>query len=122
MDKRKFFKKSDFIIIGAVLLTGILLLIFMPRAEGSYAVVMYNGSEIERLPLNEDTVYNPPVNEAVEIEIKEGRVHFKHSDCPDKICVNTGWLSKSGQSAVCLPNRLSVIVEGGKKSSIEGEI
>lgn len=121
MEKRKFFKKSDVIIIIAVILIGILLIWLMPSAKGSYAMIIYNGREIDRLPLDIDCVYRPEVNENVEIEVKNGQVHFLHSDCPDKICVNTGWLDKSGQSAVCLPNRLSVTVSGGK-SKIEGEV
>ena len=33
-------------------------------------------------------------------------------DCRDKICVNTGKISRAGQSIVCLPARVSVAVVG----------
>ncbi|HBX24598.1 MAG TPA: NusG domain II-containing protein [Desulfotomaculum sp.] len=46
------------------------------------------------------------------IEIKNGQVRVKESNCPNKICVNTGWLSKPGQMSVCVPNGLKVIIEG----------
>ncbi len=121
MEKRKFFNKKDIVIIALIILAGIFLMYLMPGERGSRALVIYNGREIDSLPLDEDMIYRPEVNENVEIEIKDGRVRFLSSDCPDKICVNTGWLEKAGQSAVCLPNRLSVTVSGGK-DDIEGEI
>ncbi len=41
------------------------------------------------------------------IEIKGGRVHILEADCPDKVCVNTGWLT-AGIPIVCLPNKLVI--------------
>lgn len=41
------------------------------------------------------------------IEIKGGKIRVLDADCPDKICVNTGWL-RSGIPIVCLPNRLVI--------------
>ncbi|MEG1449036.1 MAG: NusG domain II-containing protein [Oscillospiraceae bacterium] len=31
-------------------------------------------------------------------------------DCPDKICVNTSWISKVTQSSACLPNKAYLTV------------
>ncbi len=30
------------------------------------------------------------------VEVEPGRIRFKQADCPDKICVNTGWLEDPG--------------------------
>ena len=38
-------------------------------------------------------------------------------DCPDKLCVKTGKISRSGQSIVCVPARISVRLTGGNHSS-----
>jgi len=46
------------------------------------------------------------------IEIKGEAVRIKEADCPRKICVDTGWLNKPGQIAVCIPNRLKIVIEG----------
>ena len=69
----------------------------------------------ERIELNS-------VNEPYEIEI-DGEIPvtisierdgacFVQSDCRDKICVKTGKLTKPGQSAVCLPAGVSIVLEG----------
>lgn len=43
---------------------------------------------------------------------EHGRICYEHSDCPDKTCVHTGWLSRPGQIAACLPNRTLVKIVG----------
>ena len=52
------------------------------------------------------------VNGAV-IELDKDGAHFVSSPCPDKICVNRGIIKRAGESAVCLPQRVSVRIEGG---------
>lgn len=78
------------------------------------AVISQNNRVIEKIDLNQ-------VSEAREIAIggqyqeivrvEKGRIRFLQADCPDKICVNTGWLSRPGDMAVCLPNRVVVKIE-----------
>lgn len=46
------------------------------------------------------------------VEVNNGKLRIKEANCPEKICVNAGWLSKPGQIAVCMPHRLKVVVEG----------
>ncbi len=48
------------------------------------------------------------------IEIKDGRIHMLEADCPDHVCIDTGWLD-NGLPIVCMPNRL-VIEAVGKGS------
>ena len=45
------------------------------------------------------------------IEIKEGRIRAKESDCPRKICVNTGWIKTPGQVIACVPNKVLVEIK-----------
>ena len=43
--------------------------------------------------------------------IKDGKADVTEADCPDKLCVKQGTVSKSGESLVCLPNRVVVAVK-----------
>lgn len=45
------------------------------------------------------------------VRTEAGRACISYSDCPDQICVRTGWISAAGQSAVCLPNRCVLTIE-----------
>lgn len=49
------------------------------------------------------------------IVIDQGKVRFKQSPCTNQFCVHQGWLSRSGQVAVCLPNQLSIELLGASK-------
>lgn len=49
---------------------------------------------------------------SAQIEITREGARFVSADCPDKLCVKAGLLSRAGESAVCLPNRVSVRITG----------
>jgi hypothetical protein len=42
-----------------------------------------------------------------EVEIRDGRVRVLRDPSPRQLCVRQGWLNP-GETAVCLPNRVSV--------------
>ncbi len=40
----------------------------------------------------------------------DGRVRIAAADCPDQLCVRTGWVSAAPQQIVCLPYRVVIKV------------
>ncbi len=46
------------------------------------------------------------------VTIADGRVCVSESTCPDHTCVRSGWLSKNGQVAACVPAGVYVQVVG----------
>jgi hypothetical protein len=42
------------------------------------------------------------------IEFSQDRVRVIEADCPDKLDVLQGWISRPGEVIVCLPNRLVI--------------
>lgn len=57
------------------------------------------------------------------IEIKDGNFRIINSNCPTKQCTRAGWSHSSLIPQVCLPNGISVIVNGrGKKKKGAVEI
>jgi hypothetical protein len=49
------------------------------------------------------------------IRIEKGRIRIVDADCPDKLCVKTGWITESGQNIICLPHKLIIKIQGGSK-------
>ncbi|MFZ5594801.1 MAG: NusG domain II-containing protein [Pseudomonadota bacterium] len=49
------------------------------------------------------------------IDIHDGKARFTASPCRGKQCVHTGWVKRSGESATCLPNRISLLVTGNEQ-------
>ena len=45
-------------------------------------------------------------------EIRGGEIRMTEADCPDQICVHTGWIDQEHDMIVCMPNKVVVqIVE-----------
>lgn len=82
---------------------------------GKTAVVRQDGNEIRRIEL--DSVQEPYKFDIkgeyhLEVMVEKGKIRFLEADCPDKVCVRTGWLIHSGDTAVCIPNRTIIKIEG----------
>lgn len=46
------------------------------------------------------------------IAVHDGRIRVLDSPGRRKLCVHAGWLAQPGETAVCLPNRVTVTIEG----------
>ena len=107
---KRLIRKRDAAIIIMILLTVIICFagykLFSP--SGRTAVITINGKTAEKLSLTESGGRDITLKEAegIVIEINNGRIRVKSADCPDKICVNTGYISKVGEKIVCLPKKL----------------
>lgn len=115
--QRAFVKKGDLIFILAflVFVAGVLWYrASRPPVEGNWAVVTVDGVEVARYELSTHVesqfVDLSPYGVEIELELKDHQIRFVQSDCPDHICVNTGFVSQEFQSAVCLPNKTAVAI------------
>jgi len=55
-----------------------------------------------------------PIGDSV-IHISHGKVRFAKSPCHNQYCIHQGWLKRSGQVAICLPNQISLELIGKQK-------
>lgn len=99
----------DFILIAGLLLLCSVLWWF-PREEGAVATVSADGKVVAVLPLSSDRVLVLP--DGTEVTVREGAVFVTHATCEDKLCEKMGKISKDGQTVLCLPNRISVVISG----------
>ena len=81
-------------------------------------VVTVDGQEVERIAL-EDFPDTPQVysGNGYTLQVSsdtdtERGVCVSVSDCPTQDCVHTGTITRTGQSIVCLPARISITLEG----------
>lgn len=125
----KFAKKTDILIIALIAAAGLLFYLayrFIFAEKGAYAEIYYRSELIERIDLKhirERTFSIPQCPQVVFRLYDDGSIAFIRSDCPDKLCINSGKLRLSGQFAACLPNRILVkIVSNGKDDPNEPDI
>ncbi len=120
----KFSKKTrnDIILILVLLLVSFtaLLVFFLTRSTGGYAVVIINGVESASYPLDTDTeIKLSSDNNFNTLKIKDRCAFISDASCPDKLCVHQGKVKYNGESIVCLPNKTTVLIVSETESDID---
>lgn len=125
----KFFKKSDILIVGALLLLSIVaFLIYQNQYANtrSKAEIYYYSSLVETVQLSgaADRVFSVPEAPEVLLHLHaDGSISFEASDCPDKVCIHAGKIHTVGQTAACIPNGILIkIVPDGEFSGDEADL
>ncbi len=103
--------RFDIILIVGLLLISLvsLLAIFFFREQGDLIEIKIDGNVVAEYSLYENGEYSLNGGSNI-LVIENGEAYLSYADCPDKTCVKTGKISYSGQSIICLPNRLTVTV------------
>jgi hypothetical protein len=55
----------------------------------------------------------------VVLEVAAQRIRVRSSACPNQFCVKQGYVSRSGQMLVCVPNRLVVLISGAQQDELD---
>ena len=94
---------------------------FYRGGAGLSAEIVIDGEVVERIALS-----SPPREVTVcagggfnVVRAGGGRAAVISADCPDKVCVRTGEISRAGEGAVCLPHKLVLRITGGKGSAVD---
>ncbi|MFZ3132979.1 MAG: NusG domain II-containing protein [Desulfosporosinus sp.] len=116
-------KKGDLVLIVCIVIIAGLILAWNTFSSSSSsdditAVITQDGKVIKTIYLSD--VKNPEyvnINTGIKqvILAEKGRIRFLESECPDKICVKTGWLTRTGHKAVCMPSKTIITIVGDHK-------
>jgi len=111
----RLFTFADALLIAAIIAVSAVMAYFFifGNNEGLCAVVRYNGEVVQNIDL--ESVKEPYCIDVgnVTMYIEKDGVSIINSPCRDKQCIHTGKINRQGQSAVCLPERVSVELTGG---------
>lgn len=86
-------------------------------SDNKTAVIYQNGEIIREIELDK-------ITEPIEFDItsdshknriraERGRIRVISADCPDKVCVNQGWIKNGAVPIVCLPHKITIEIKGG---------
>lgn len=108
-------KWGDFAIIAAVLVlaaavAGVLAL--GSSGDRLYAEVWQDNVLVERVELTGETDRTIDLDGHNVIVLSGRTATMQSADCRDQVCVRTGTLTRAGQVAVCLPNRVVLRITG----------
>ena len=104
----------ELIIIAAIILSAVTVFIISTalKSDGKTAVISVAGRVSAEINLNaEDKTFSLDSIENITFERKDNRIRIISSDCPDKICKKTGFISDCGETIVCMPNKIIVEIK-----------
>lgn len=117
-------KAGDFVIFALILAAacGIWVRLALLQTDQTYGEIWVDGEQYRSIRLSDDTKQTITLDgreSAVTIEVDGRQMRFVDSQCYDHTCELTGWVSRVGQTAVCLPNRVMIKITGSDDSGVD---
>ncbi|HKM20426.1 MAG TPA: NusG domain II-containing protein [Lachnospiraceae bacterium] len=116
-------KKWDVVLLISVIVCALLWILYsrLISIDGAYVTVSVDGTEVARYDLNKDlTVVIDGINGGSnQLVIHDGTADITEASCPDKLCVHQASIKKTGETMVCLPNRVVVKVVDGEQGDLD---
>lgn len=117
---KQYIRKADIILFIALIVIGLAAsaVLALHQGEGgadAKVVIKSGGSVYATYPLSDERSLRVPAQNGAYnvVEISGGSVSVTEASCKNQVCVRHGSISRTGESIVCLPNRLVVSIEGG---------
>lgn len=111
------FKLGDVLIIFVIIAAAVIMTVslYQKNTIAKTAVITQNNVVLKRIRLDhlpEPFTLDYTGDYPGTIQAENGKIRFFHADCPDQVCVQTGWINRPGQIAVCLPAGVIIKIEG----------
>jgi hypothetical protein len=80
------------------------------------AIIRSGGKIFREVPLSRDQIIEVPGPLGLsQIAIHNRQARIAADPSPRQYCVRQGWLKQAGEISICLPNQVSVELNGGSK-------
>ena len=116
-------KKYDkpFLIILAIVIITMFLIQHFAGNKGSNVQISQNGTIIATYSLFQNRTYTVTTDDSHynTVEIRDGEIWISDADCPDRLCIKQGQISRNGESIICLPHKLTILVESDTSTGID---
>lgn len=101
------------VLLGGAALVAALTTHAWSGGRGETVIIRAAGQVVETAALSHAHTFSiaGPLG-ATQIEIEPGRARVTADPSPRQLCVKQGWLTQSGQAALCLPNQVSLEIRG----------
>lgn len=107
-------KKKDFILIVCILAAALVVWIgfsLLNNGKGGKLRISVDNHVYGEYELTENQTIS--IGNSNECRIEDGKVVMTYADCPDHVCVHSTAISKSGETIICMPNKVVLEVVDG---------
>ena len=116
---RHLLRKADFLLflffLAAAALIAVVPLLQSSKSAGQVQI-MCEGEVYGIYPLDREAEIVVSRNGHTNVVVIGDRsVHMESADCQNQVCVHTGTIAHTGDTIVCLPNRVVVEIVGDKE-------
>jgi hypothetical protein len=125
-------KKGDKILIGVLALIAAVLFVYVYFGQafgekGPYALISVNSRVYHTIDLGkakDESVTYTDAGVTYTVEIKDHQICMQHIDCPDQICVHTGYTDNKFIPIICLPNKVMIVISDTPtgENNTDGEV
>lgn len=125
MDKKSIIKSRNKEIIAVLILVLIAVVSFVcvrffAEDYGKYVKVYVNEKLTKTFDLTKDCEYFIETKIGYNLLIiKNGKARILDADCPNRICVDKGAISKNGESIICLPHNVVVTIDSSENKDVD---
>ena len=95
---------------GIFVIFAILFILNSTAKKGMAVQVRVDGDVFATYSLGKDGKYPIIKNGKNILIISDGKAYINEADCPDKLCVKQGKISRVGRNLICLPNKVVIEV------------
>lgn len=112
--------KNDWILIIALGLLILFSFTFLKHNDSiKYAYVYYENDLILKIDLNIDETYIVEgYNGPVKIRVENRKIKVEEENSPYNLCSKQGFISSTYESIVCLPNKITIQIQGSDLDTI----
>jgi hypothetical protein len=117
-------KRNDIILVLIILISvGVYFGItkYNESKEGVLKAEIYVNKELYKtVPLNKEKTIKIDQDGKINIvHVHDGGVEIEDANCPDDVCVKTGFVNTSSRGIVCIPHKVQVKIVGGDEEKID---
>lgn len=112
--------KFDIILIISLICISFIFIIInkLNSKAGKFANVYYDNKLVKKIDLSINKTYNVKgYNGNVKIVVKNNKIKVEKEKSPLHLCSKQGYISKSYESIICLPNK--IVIEIDSKENID---
>ena len=111
-------------LLVGIALTALLIWVgfqFFNKGRADFVYVLQDGEQVAGYPLSEDrtAIISYGENEYNLLMISGKAAFVSDADCPDRLCVRQKAISRKGESIICLPHKLVILIDSEEESEVD---